>query len=411
MTYYVPMKIKHYLKNILYYPYKVIHVTLLMGLLLSLIVVGAWLTIQWYFIPQLPSTEILKDVHLQVPLHIYTRDNTFIAEYGEQRRIPMTMEQTPKLLVKAVLAAEDDRFYEHQGVDLKSLFRAVLSLLKTGEKLQGGSTITMQVARNFFLSQEKTFLRKFKEILLAFKIEDELPKEDILGLYLNKIYFGHRAYGVGAAAQIYYGKNIGELTLAQWAMLAGLPKAPSNNNPLTNPQRALERRNYVLERMRVLEYVSIEEHDEAINAPLTAKLHGLTPEMDALYATEMVRSFLVEKFGKETAYTSGYKVFTTIDNRLQERANSTVRRTLFRYDRIRGYRGPLDHVSIPKNVPDIETWANKILQKYAILEELVPTIVLNVWRKSIIVYNLKAGRFKIPRGYIGFAYRRAYRRQ
>ena len=399
------MKSKNYFYTILFYLYHVIHVTLLMGLIISCLVLGTWLTIQWYFIPQLPSTELLKDVHLQVPLHIYTEDNVFMAEYGEQRRIPVTMEQVPPLLIKAILAAEDDRFYEHKGVDLKSLLRAAFSLLKTGEKLQGGSTITMQVARNFFLSYEKTYLRKFKEILLAFKIEDELPKEEILKLYLNKIYFGHRAYGVGAAAQIYYGKNINELTLAQFAILASLPKAPSNNNPLINSASALERRNYILGRMLFLKYISEEQHNTAVNAPLTAKLHKLVPEVDALYVAEMVRSYLFEKFG-EKAYTSGFKVFTTINTRLQERANAAVRRTLFRYDRIRGYKGPLDHVSIPKKLSDVEKWADKILQKYTVLEELIPSVVLRVRSKSIIAYNQKAGQFKISWRGISWAHKR-----
>jgi len=239
--------------------YKTLQITLFMGLLLILIGATAGALVQWVFIPQLPSTENLRKVQLQVPIHVYTKDKVFIAEYGKQRRIPLTT--IPPLLEKAVLAAEDDRFYEHQGVDIKGLFRAVVNLLRTGEKRQGGSTITMQVARNFFLSYERTFTRKFKEILLALKIENELPKKDILRLYLNKIYFGHRAYGVGAAAQIYYGKNIQRLELAEWAMLAGIPKAPSVNNPLSNPKRALERRGYVLKRMLLLKEINQEEYE------------------------------------------------------------------------------------------------------------------------------------------------------
>jgi len=312
--------------------YKTLQVTLLMGLLLILLGASVGAIIQWYFIPQLPSTESLRDIRLQVPLHIYTKDNVFMAEYGKQRRIPLLANKIPPLLIKAVLAAEDDRFYEHQGVDMKGLLRATFSLLKTGEKRQGGSTITMQMARNFFLSHDRTFTRKFKEILMALKIEDELSKEDILSLYLNKIYFGHRAYGVGAAALIYYGKDIDKLSLDQWAMLAGIPKAPSVNNPLTNPQRALERRNYVLRRMLALNYISQDDYDTSIKAPNSAKPYKLVANLDVLYVAEMVRSFLVKKFGDE-AMTRGYRVFTTIDSRLQNGANSVVRRTLFNRDR------------------------------------------------------------------------------
>ena len=382
--------------------YKTVHVTLLMGLLLILLGASVAAIIQWYFIPQLPSTESLRHVQLQVPLRVYTKDKVFITEYGEQRRIPLSRHQIPQGLIDAILAAEDDRFYEHQGVDLKSLFRASISLLKTGEKRQGGSTITMQVARNFFLSHKRTFTRKFNEILLALKIEEELSKDDILELYLNKIYFGHRAYGVGAAAQTYYGKNVDKLSLAEWAMLAGLPKAPSVNNPLTNPEPALERRNYVLKRMHILNFISQEEYETAIKAANTAKPYQLTQGLDALYLAEMVRSFLIKKFGEEVM-TKGYRVFTTIDSRLQIWANAKVRKHLFSYDRVRGFRGVLDHVSIPKNVPssvekwtdDDKKWANDILQKYPNMDSLVPSIVLRVRYKSIEAYNKKAGKFKI----------------
>ena len=365
-----------------------------MGLLLILLGASVAAIIQWYFIPQLPSTESLRHVQLQVPLRVYTKDKVFITEYGEQRRIPLSSHQIPQDLIDAILAAEDDRFYEHQGVDLKSLFRASISLLKTGEKRQGGSTITMQVARNFFLSHKRTFTRKFNEILLALKIEDELSKNDILELYLNKIYFGHRAYGVGAAAQTYYGKNVDKLSLAELAMLAGLPKAPSVNNPLTNPEPALERRNYVLKRMRTLNSISQEKYEIAIKAPHTAKPYQLTQGLDALYLAEMVRSFLINKFGEEVM-TKGYRVFTTIDSRLQIWANAKVRKDLFSYDRLRGFRGVLDHVSIPKNVPSLARWADNILQKYPNMDSLVPSLVLKVKHKSIEAYNKKAGNFKI----------------
>ena len=384
--------------SIRYYFYKTLHITLLMGLLLILLAAGVWAAVVWYFIPQLPSVERLKDNRLQVPLYVYTKDKVFIAEYGEQRRIPLAIDKNKHdLLINAVLAAEDDRFYEHQGVDLKGLLRAGVSLLKTGEKRQGGSTITMQLARNFFLSDiatEKTFARKFKEILLAFKIEEELSKETILELYLNKIFLGHRAYGMGAAAQVYYGKNVEQLKLPELAMLAGLPKAPSANNPVTNPKRALARRNYVLGRMLALNYITQEEHELALKTPLTAQFHSLTPEIEASYVAEMVRSFLLQQFGEEATYTSGYKVFTTINSRLQERANWALRNTLYRYDERHGFKGTVDHVSIPKGV-DIEKWAFEILQKYPNQSSLVPSLVLETRKKSILAYNQKAGQFKI----------------
>lgn len=394
--------------SIRYYFYKTLHITLLMGLFIILLVAGVWAAVVWYFIPQLPPVERLKDNRLQVPLYVYTKDNVFIGEYGEQRRIPLAIDKNKhELLINAVLAAEDDRFYEHQGVDLKGLLRAGVSLLKTGEKRQGGSTITMQLARNFFLSDiatEKTFTRKFKEILLAFKIEEELSKDTILELYLNKIFLGHRAYGMRAAAQVYYGKDIEQLKLPELAMLAGLPKAPSANNPVTNPKRALERRNYVLGRMLDLKYITQEAHDHSLKTPLTAQFHSLTPEIEASYVSEMVRSFLLQEFGEEVTYTSGYKVFTTINSRLQERANWALRNTLYRYDERHGFKGAIDHVSIPKGV-DIEKWAFDILQKYPIQATLVPSLVLETRKKSLLLYNQKAGQFKITWGAMSWARR------
>ena len=249
--------------------------------------------IYFYLSPRLPSAESLEDVQLQVPLRVYTREGALVAEFGEQRRVPLGLEDIPSSMIKAVLAAEDDRFYVHPGVDWQGLTRAVIYLIRTGEKGPGGSTITMQVARNFFLGSEKTYVRKANEILLALKIENEFTKDEILELYFNKIFLGHRAYGVGAAAQVYYGRSIQELTLAQVAMIAGLPKAPSRFNPIVNPARALARRNYVLGRMRELEFVSEEEYQTALAAPVTARIHGLATEVEAPYVAEMVRRGLI----------------------------------------------------------------------------------------------------------------------
>jgi len=268
-----------------------------------------------YFVvmPKLPSVDNLKEVQFQVPLRIYTRDHKLIAEFGEKRRAPLDYDEIPDRLIKAVLAAEDDRFFEHPGVDWRGLLRAAAYLVRTGEKGQGGSTITMQVARNFFLSREKTYLRKLNEIFLALKIEDELSKEDIITLYLNKIYFGHRAYGVAAAARVYYGLPVDKLSTAQIAMIAGLPKAPSTFNPVVNPSRALTRRGYVLGRMRLLDFISEAEYQAAMSTPDDAKLHGLSQEVVAPYVAEMVRSEMVSRYG-DNAYSRGFRVITSVDS-------------------------------------------------------------------------------------------------
>lgn len=375
--------------------YKTIYITLVTGLLLSLMVAVTGAFIEWYIVPQLPSPETLKDIRLQVPLRIYTKDEVFIAEYGEQRRTPINVNQIPPSMIKAVLAAEDDRFYKHSGVDLKGILRAIVNLLKTGEKTIGGSTITMQVARNFFLSPERTFTRKLKEILLALKIEEELTKEEIIELYFNKIFFGHRAYGVGAAAQLYYGKAVNELTLAEQAMLAGLPKAPSSDNPLTNPKEALTRRNYILERMLKLGYIEPSQYDEAIKAPNTAKPYKLNIEIEAEHIAEMVRADLLSRFGEEATYTNGYKVYTTIDSHLQAAAQEAVRDALFLYDERHGYRGVTEHVAIPNDITNIKEFAHQVLGKYPKQGNLIPSFVLQTKGKSIIAYNRVAGQFEI----------------
>ena len=242
---------------------------LLLIALFGLFVMGVIFTalVALILTPTLPSLESLSDSHLKVPMRVYTAEGTLIAEFGEEKRIPITIDQVPEQLIHAVLAAEDDSFYYHQGVDFQGILRAALANFRTGGRNEGASTITMQVARNYFLSPEKTYTRKLKEILLAFKIERELSKNEILELYLNKIFLGNRAYGFAAAAQVYYGKTLTELTLPEMAMLAGLPKAPSRNNPLANPESAQDRRNYVLRRMLKLHYIDAASYTEAINAP------------------------------------------------------------------------------------------------------------------------------------------------
>ncbi|MDZ4263559.1 MAG: transglycosylase domain-containing protein, partial [Pseudomonadota bacterium] len=298
----------------------------------------------FYVAPQLPSVEVLRDVRFQVPLQVYTNSGQLLAEYGTKKRDPLKYEQIPKSVINAFLAAEDDRFFEHPGVDYQGLLRAAGLLVVTGEKSQGGSTITMQVARNFFLSNEKTFLRKFNEILLSLKIEAELTKEQILTLYLNQIYLGNRAYGVGSAAQVYYGRSLDQLSLAEIAMIAGLPKAPSRYNPIAAPKRAQLRRDYVLNRMLKLGTITQAEYDKAIVEPVSAKLYQATIDLQAPYVGEMVRSYVYERYG-ENAYTDGYKVYVTIDSQLQQAAQESLRQALLDYDRRHGYRGALSHIN------------------------------------------------------------------
>lgn len=293
-----------------------------------------------YLSPSLPSVDALKDVHLQTPLRIYTRDQKLIAEFGEKRRQPVEFEALPKNLVQAFMAAEDDRFYSHPGVDPVGLMRAVVQLVTTGRIQSGGSTITMQVAKNFFLSHERVFSRKFNEILLALQIEQELSKDEIFELYLNKIYLGNRAYGIAAAAQVYYDKSIDELTLAQMAMLAGLPKAPSRYNPINDPDRAIIRRDWILGRMKELGYISEAAYEDAVVQPVTARYHGPQIALEAPYVAEMVRQEMVNRFGSE-AYTDGFEVYTTLESSYQEAANTAVVNGLMAYSERHGYQGSI----------------------------------------------------------------------
>jgi penicillin-binding protein 1A len=262
--------------------------------------------------PQLPSIEVLRKVQLQEPLRIYSRDRRILAEFGDKRRSPVNIEKVSPMLVKAFLAAEDDHFFEHSGIDVPGLMSAAVELVVTGKKRRGASTITMQVARNFFLSTEKTYWRKLTEILLAFKIEKSLSKDEILELYLNKIYLGHHAYGVGAAAQVYYGKRVNDLTTAQSATIAALPKAPSRVNPINSPAATLTRRNYILGRMMKLGYIDRAAYEEAIAEPDEAALYKVQAEVNAPYVAEMVRQEMLKRYGK-AVYTSGYEVITTLD--------------------------------------------------------------------------------------------------
>jgi penicillin-binding protein 1A len=333
--------------------------------------------------PDLPDVETLRDIQLQVPLRVFSEDGKLLGIFGEKRRIPVTIEQIPSQLKNAFLASEDARFYEHPGVDYQGISRAAWSLLTTGEKSIGGSTITQQLARNFFLTTEKTFTRKFKEIFLALKIERYLEKDQILELYLNKIFLGYRAYGVGAAAEVYYGRSTGQLSLAQCAMIAALPKAPSRINPITSPERALDRRNYVLNRMLELGYIGEAAHEAALRETDRAYYHGAIAEISAPYVAEMVRVEALRLLGSK-AYTGGYEVVTTINSRLQTAANLAVDRGMEEYDQRHGFRGAEAHIDLADKLRT-EDW-NEALLPYRPLAGLEPGLVLEVEDELALVY-------------------------
>lgn len=343
------------------------------ALLLSLS--GAFL----YLSPSLPSVESLRSIQLQIPLRVYSNDAKLIAEFGEMRRSPIKFDDIPPDFIGALLAAEDDNFANHYGVDLTSLMRAATQILKSGHIQTGGSTITMQVAKNFFLSSERSFSRKINEILLALQIERELSKDEILELYVNKIYLGHRAYGIEAAAHVYYGKSIKELSLAQLAMIAGLPKAPSRFNPLTNPTRAKERRDWILGRMHMLGRIDQQSYETALAEPNDASHHAPAPEVTAPYVAEMVRAEMVGRYGSE-AYTEGFNVTTTVPSDLQNAANTAVREGLIAYDQRHGYRGPI------RRLPDMDkqAWLSELAKQNS-LGGLEPAIVSQIEKSGILV--------------------------
>ncbi len=368
--------------------------TLKYALLIALIAIAAGAALLYglyrYQTPRLPDVDSLRHVRFQVPLRIYTADHKLIAEFGEKKRIPVAFDQIPKTMVEAFLAAEDARFFEHPGVDYQGLLRAAIQYAMTGKRRQGGSTITMQVARNFFLTRKKTFTRKLNEILLALKIEHELSKQEILALYLNKIYLGNRAYGVAAAARTYYGKDLKDLSLAETAMIAGLPKAPSRFNPLINPKRALARRHYVLSRMHELGFLDDRRFAAADKAPLSARLHRTKTDIEAPYVAEQVRARLLERFG-EAIYSDGYIVDTTLRAPLQLAARKALRNALDAYDKRHGWRGPENH---------IDSDDRKVLQQRLAgtlrIGDLDPAVVIAVKKRSARVLGRDGHEREIP---------------
>ncbi len=343
------------------------------ALLLS--ISGAFL----YLSPNLPSVDSLRSIQLQIPLRVYSADDKLIAEFGEMRRSPIRFDDIPQAFIHALLAAEDDNFANHYGVDITGLMRAATQLLKSGQIQTGGSTITMQVAKNYFLTSERSFSRKINEILLALQIERELSKNEILELYVNKIYLGNRAYGIEAAAQVYYGKPISELSVAQLAMIAGLPKAPSAFNPLVNPARSKERRDWILGRMYRLGSLDESSYRQALAEPETARYHGATPELDASYIAEMARAEMVGRFGS-AAYTDGFRVYTTVSSERQIAANNALNSGLIEYDQRHGYRGPEANLANASR----DTWLQE-LAKYRSLSGLQPAAVTQVETSGILV--------------------------
>jgi penicillin-binding protein 1A len=335
-----------------------------------------------YIAPQLPEVEQLRDVQLQTPLRIYSRDGKLIGEFGEKRRSPVSIQEVPQRVINAFLAAEDDRFYQHRGVDLTSLLRAALQLITSGDIQTGGSTITMQVAKNYFLTQERTFTRKFTEIFLAIEIERSLNKGDILELYLNKIFLGNHAYGIEAAAHVYYGKPIKDLNLAQIAMIAGLPKAPSAYNPLANPSRARSRRNWILGRMKTLAFISEDEYQDAIHQPISARRFGAKLDLDAAYAAEMIRIEMLKRYGR-AAYEDGYSVITTVDSRLQEAAKQAILNGVTEYDQRHGFRGPEHHWELPDQLDqDTQERFSDQLNAIGPVGPWHPALILDVQEQS-----------------------------
>ena len=361
----------------------------------NLVVAGAaaLVIVVLLLLPGLPNIETIRTLELKVPLRVYSSDGLLMGEYGSERRIPVRINDAPPALIAAVLSAEDDRYYEHVGIDYKGILRAIYVNIQSGAKAQGASTITMQVTRNFFLSKERTYIRKANEALLALRLEQLLTKDEILELYLNKIFLGHRAYGFGAAAVAYYGKSLDDLDLAQYAMLAALPKAPSRVNPVSNPEEALVRRNYILNRMLELGYISKQEHITATETPITAKLHLAEVELKAPYVAEYIRQQLYEKFGDEL-YEDGYSVYATVNSEDQKAAVRSLREGLISYDMRHGYRGPTRNWDLARLDTDKKRF--DALKQLESSQEIVPVLVLEVHEDKAITVTKTAEQITIP---------------
>jgi penicillin-binding protein 1A len=363
------------------------------GLLGASLVFGALVTIGVILaMPNLPSLEALTDYRPKIPLQVYTADGHLIGEFGEERRSVVKIEEVPLVLKQAILAAEDERFYQHGGVDTLGVLRAALANLTSGGKKQGASTITMQVARNFYLSSEKTLSRKLYEVLLSFKIESNLSKDQILQLYINQIYLGQRAYGFASAAQTYFGKPIKDITIAEAAMLAGLPKAPSAYNPVANPKRAKLRQQYVLRRMSELGFITPEQQASAHSENLRVRhssedvLGGSDSYARAAFVAEMARQIAYERF-QDDVYTRGYKVITTVLKEDQDAAYTALRKAVMDYDRRHGYRGPEAFLQIKELRAEQDDTLDELIADYPDSEELLAAIVLEASPKQVKAFR------------------------
>ncbi|MEN8513627.1 penicillin-binding protein 1A [Burkholderia sp. RS02] len=345
------------------------------------LVLGYALVVAW---PNMPSLDALTDYRPKVPLRIYTSDHVLIGEFGEERRDVVHFKDVPDSLKKAILAIEDARFYDHGGVDLTGIIRAGFVALTNGHASQGASTITMQVARNFFLSSEKTYTRKIYEMLLAYRIERALTKDQILEVYMNQIYLGQRAYGFASAARVYFGKDLKDITLAEAAMLAGLPKAPSAYNPVVNPKRAKVRQEYILQRMLELNFITREQYDEAVAQPLVVKGPGRDFSVHAEYVAEMVRQMMYAQYREET-YTRGFNVVTTIDSADQQVAYTALRKGIMDYERRHGYRGPEGFIELPAGADDREQAIDDALLEHPDNGELIAAVVTAASPRQITV--------------------------
>ncbi|MEY4598497.1 MAG: hypothetical protein RLZZ445_1294 [Pseudomonadota bacterium] len=352
--------------------------------------------------PTLPTLEVLTDYRPKIPLRVFSADGKLIGEFGEERRAVVKLEQVPKTLVNAIVAAEDERFYQHGGVDYLGVARAALSNFTSGGAKQGASTITMQVARNFFLSKEKTLTRKFNEMLLAFKIESNLSKQQIIELYINQIYLGQRAYGFASAAQTYYGRPLAELSIAQQAMLAGLPKAPSRFNPIANPSRAKLRQQYVLRRMRELGMITPEQLANADKEPVVIRQAANEFQAHAEYFAEMVRAQMFERYGEDT-YTHGFKVYTTLLSEHQRAAYEALRKGVLDYDRRHGYRGPEAYVELAGELTNEKL--EDALQDAPDSDDMYPALVLEAGPRLVKVYRSGGERIAIAEDGLKFAAR------
>lgn len=350
------------------------------GLFLSLSALIGIVLILAY--PRLPSLDIVTDYRPKIPLRIYSSDGFLIGEFGEERRDFVQIENVPAVMKQAILAAEDERFYKHPGIDTLGILRAAFANLISGGKRQGASTLTMQVARNFFLSSEKTLTRKLYEILLAIKIEHSLTKNEIFQLYINQIYLGQRAYGFSSAAQIYFGKSLNELSIAEAAMLGGLPKAPSAYNPVANPKRAKLRQQYVLRRMTELGFITAAEQKVAQDTELKIKRNAAEFEIRADYVAEMARQIANERFS-EDIYVHGYRVITTITRNDQLAAYHSLRRNVLAYDRRHGYRGAEAYVDMAAIAPEYDEAVEDLLNDFISYDDLLPALVLSATPASV----------------------------